>query len=1034
MSVPLPATGPAVNADGGLADVVEALTARLKAGEVVDLDGCLGAHPEHAAELRRLFPALALLADPSRSASPGLSLSAVAAPESAPALGQLGDFRLLREVGRGGMGVVYEAEQLSLNRRVALKLLPFAAALDARRLQRFKNEAQAAAHLQHQHIVPVYYVGCERDVHFYAMQFIDGRTLAQLIHELREPAGTDDTSTQPSRQTPETAPTTPYQSTGVSPAKDAVVARVEERPVRADTAAAIPCAWCPGPAASFYRTAARLGVQAAEALEHAHQLGVIHRDIKPANLMVETVSHFCPEGRGVGGEGLRVWITDFGLAQFHGGTGLTMTGDLVGTLRYMSPEQALARRAGFDHRTDIYSLGVTLYELLTLKPAFAGTDRAELLRQIAFEEPRPPRRVKPAVPAELETIVLKAVAKAPDERYATAQELADDLERFLKDEPIRARRPTPAQRLRKWARRHRPVVWSAAVALAIVLTVVAASVGWTVHDMAERRTRAEQAAKDQAEQDLESLVKEVIWLRDQGKAAEALAAARRAESRAAAGEVSPERRDQVAQLRKDADMMLDLEEIRLKEPEDRTGQHERYAAAFEKYGIPVLALTAEEAAARVKASRLRDQLVVALDEWTVATHPPSGPSLTPPDAKRKTELPRATARLADADPRRQAMREAWLKQDWPTLKHLGSDTLVLDQPAATLVVLARMLASRSTEAGIDLLRQAQRRYPDDLQVNHYLAWLLTLTNPPHWEEAGGCYRAALARRPRSSALRLRMGAALEGQGKLAEAEAEYRAVIALQPTSAAAHYKLGGVLRRQGRLADAEAAFRVALPYDAAPLAQSLLAETLAMQGKWRQATAAFAEAEELVADDAAHWDWFQSSVLLLHLGDVEGYRRNCGRMLHWDSRTEIPAEAEQTAKTCALAPGAVPDFQRVVALADLAVKKQPNDRWILLTRGLVAYRADRPGDAIAWLKRVAPRADGDSLDATAFAVLALAQHRLCQADDARAALTKALAILTRKMPRSDKGQSFDGDWHNWLRSKILCREAEQQLGRQASP
>ena len=198
-------------------------------------------------------------------------------------------------------------------------------------------------------------------------------------------------------------------------------------------------------------------MQAAEALEHAHSLGVIHRDIKPSNLLVDV--------RG------NLWITDFGLAQMESGATLTMTGDILGTLRYMSPEQALAKRVLVDHRTDIYSLGVTLYELLTLQPAFPADDRHELLRQIAFEEPKPPRRVNKAIPAELETIVLKAMAKNPAERYATAQELADDLRRFLADEPIRARRPNVLQRMRKWSRRHRAIVTTACAVAACALLI-----------------------------------------------------------------------------------------------------------------------------------------------------------------------------------------------------------------------------------------------------------------------------------------------------------------------------------------------------------------------------------------------------------------------------------------------------------------------------------------------------------------------------------------------------------------------------------
>ena len=181
---------------------------------------------------------------------------------------------------------------------------------------------------------------------------------------------------------------------------------------------------------------ANLGIQAAEALDHAHQEGVIHRDIKPANLMVDVKGH--------------LWITDFGLARLQNDSGLTLSGDLVGTIRYMSPEQAIGQRAVVDQRTDIYSLGVTLYELLALEPAFDGRDRREVLRRIIEDDPRPLRSINPSVPRELETIIQKATAKEPQSRYLTAQELADDLRRFLEYKTIRARRPTAWEKVVKW--------------------------------------------------------------------------------------------------------------------------------------------------------------------------------------------------------------------------------------------------------------------------------------------------------------------------------------------------------------------------------------------------------------------------------------------------------------------------------------------------------------------------------------------------------------------------------------------------------
>jgi tetratricopeptide (TPR) repeat protein len=456
--------------------VADEFIERLGRGEQPDIEEFAGRHPEAAGVLRQVLQALQLV----RISGPQAEASGHAQAAESPVTGILGDFRLLREVGRGGMGVVYEAEQISLGRHVALKVLPFASTLDARQLQRFKNEAQAAAGLHHTNIVPVYATGCERGVHFYAMQFIAGHTLAGLIRELRrlegrETAGETGLAPPPASGPgrPASAGPTMAAATGSYPLAPFVPAYRPGLGVvapAADTAPRAPLAteYSAGSPA-YFRTVVELGIQAAQALEHAHQLGVVHRDIKPGNLLVEGAP-------GAATPGVRLWVTDFGLAHVQSQAGLTMTGDLVGTLRYMSPEQALAKRVPIDHRTDIYSLGVTLYELLTLEPAFGGQDRQELLRQIAFEEPKPPRRHNKAVPRELETIVGKAMEKNPADRYATAQELADDLERFLKDEPIRARRPSLVQRARKWARRHKAA--TRAVVCVAAICLLAAGAFW----------------------------------------------------------------------------------------------------------------------------------------------------------------------------------------------------------------------------------------------------------------------------------------------------------------------------------------------------------------------------------------------------------------------------------------------------------------------------------------------------------------------------------------------------------------------------
>lgn len=421
----LPDAGSSGPDDPRLRGAAQEYLAALESGQRPDRPAFLERFAEIATELAPFLDALDLFHPqpqplPSTAIRPAVDLPTE--PQS------LGDFRIVRELGRGGMGIVYEAVQLSLGRRVALKVLPSASAFDSKQLRRFQNEAQAAAQLHHTNIVPVFAVGCERGVHYYAMQLIEGRNLADLIRDMR-PEDLDSDATGP-------APLAPGSARHDTPPLAALSTQ---------RAAGSP---------EYYCTVARLAAHAAEALHHAHQYGVIHRDIKPANLMLDR------DGQ--------LWVTDFGLAQFHQAPGITQTGDVMGTLRYMSPEQAGGQRALLDARTDVYSLGVTIYELLTLQPMFDDIDHARMLKKILHDEPVPPRQRNPRVPAELETIVLKAVGKAPADRYATAGELAEDLRRFLDHRPILARRPTVVQRLRKWGRRHPSLVIAAALLLILI--------------------------------------------------------------------------------------------------------------------------------------------------------------------------------------------------------------------------------------------------------------------------------------------------------------------------------------------------------------------------------------------------------------------------------------------------------------------------------------------------------------------------------------------------------------------------------------
>jgi serine/threonine protein kinase/WD40 repeat protein len=365
------------------------------------------------------------------------------APEfEAFASSTLGDFRIIRMLGRGGMGEVYEAEQQSMFRRVALKILPFAGLAHEKSLQRFRNEVRAAAALDHPHIVAVYSVGEERGVHYYAMQLIRGQSLAQLIAQMRERAVA-------------AGELRSINGTEGCAASQPVSTRVNQQ-------ARISTLRDSRPAAEHFRTAALLGIQAAEALQHAHDMSVLHRDIKPSNLLLSS------DGK--------LYVTDFGLARIGAEAGVTMTGDIVGTLRYMAPEQALGKHVIIDQRADIYSLGATLYELLALHPPFGEIDGAELLKQISFEEPPPLRKLNDRIPVELETIIAKAMAKQREERYQSAQSLSDDLQAYLDFRPIRAKPPTLANRVAKWARRRQTLMLFTAASLMLLSMILSISI------------------------------------------------------------------------------------------------------------------------------------------------------------------------------------------------------------------------------------------------------------------------------------------------------------------------------------------------------------------------------------------------------------------------------------------------------------------------------------------------------------------------------------------------------------------------------
>ncbi|MFO0892678.1 MAG: serine/threonine-protein kinase [Isosphaeraceae bacterium] len=462
---------------GPIEALLDEFVDRLRRGESPRIDEYEAGHPDHARRIRELFGAAEAI---ERAARRRKSLPSRADAPSMP-IDHLGDFRLIREIGRGGMGIVYEAEQQSLGRRVAVKLLPQAALLKPRSLRRFEREARTAARLHHTNIIPVFGVGAQDSHHYIVMQLIRGVGLDRILLQIagratpggliaRDPAGeaADDgiavarallRGEYSRAETSSGSSSLPGEG---STQEDPTPGRHERNGPDGGTSDPARDVELPATGPRYWESVARVGLQAARALEYAHGRGVLHRDIKPANLLLDL--------RGV------VWVGDFGLAKAGDDDEASRTGDLAGTVRYMAPERF---RGEADARSDVYGLGLTLYEMLTLRTAYEPAPPMAMMHRIASEPPPHPLVLNPRLPADLVNVVLKAIAREPSDRYGSARELADDLERFLEDRPIHARRVGLVERAWRWSHRNRAVAGAAATVVASLAMVAAmASVGY----------------------------------------------------------------------------------------------------------------------------------------------------------------------------------------------------------------------------------------------------------------------------------------------------------------------------------------------------------------------------------------------------------------------------------------------------------------------------------------------------------------------------------------------------------------------------
>jgi len=439
-------------------DPLECLAAefveRLRHGEPVSVDDYAQRHPHLADAIRELLPTVA--------AMEGLRLYREQQPVESPAvveprLKQLGDFRIIREIGRGGMGIVYEAEQESLRRRVAVKVLSPRLLSNVKHVDRFRVEAQTAARLHHTNIVQVFGFGEHNSLRYYVLQLIEGAGLDRLLDRGELTVSQQDASLFDATKLA-AGQVDPIQIDTGRAVRDATVSHASELDLRAiDIPAELP---------ERIRWAAQVGVQVAGALQYAHEQGVLHRDIKPGNLLVD--------GHGT------VRVTDFGLATALAADQRAADTEIVGTFRYMAPEQFQSR---CDTRTDVYSLGVTLYELVIGVPAFTERDRTKLITRIRQGELPRLRDREPRVPRDLDAIIARATAADPRKRYRSAGEFGADLQRFLEGACVRARPLSPVGRLHRWSRRN-PALAVLSACLASLLASIAAVSMTAYHSLA----------------------------------------------------------------------------------------------------------------------------------------------------------------------------------------------------------------------------------------------------------------------------------------------------------------------------------------------------------------------------------------------------------------------------------------------------------------------------------------------------------------------------------------------------------------------
>ncbi len=629
-------------------------------------------------------------------------------PQRAGQLPKIAGYEVEAVLGKGGMGVVFKAKHLKLNRTVALKMLLSGGFAGREERLRFQREAEAVAGLRHPNIVQVFDVGDFDGRPYFTMEFVEGGTLAELL------AGTP----QPARQ---------------------AAARVE--------------------------TLAR-------AIQAAHDGGIVHRDLKPANVLLTA------DGTAK--------ITDFGLARrLQSDELLTFTGARVGTPSYMAPEQAAGKPSAVGPATDVYALGVILYEMLTGRPPFRAESPLETERQVIAVEPAAPSRLNARVPRDLETICLKCLQKDPRRRYGTAADLADDLGRFQRTEPILARRAGPFERTFKWANRHRSLA-AALVSGALLLAVLIAVVGWV---LVKRAVLAGAVEED---------LGQVVQADQRQSWGEARTALDRAKTRL--GDGGPqELRRRAEQFERELALVATLEEIREGRMtlDSAAMYHSQSSAdfgtAFRSAGLIDAREDATVVASRIRSTGIAPALLMALDEWAWI------------EGDNRRAWLREVARQVDPDPVTRRIRDPKVWNDKQALEEFTRSAPIANTSIHFLMEVARQLEVLQGDP-LPFLKRVQLADPSDYWVNSYLAWVLHGKNNP--AEAVRYYQAAIAIRPNVAREHHNLWSALEDVGRHEEALQEIQIALQLAPGDAFIHNSAGLGLLHLGRFDEALREFR----------------------------------------------------------------------------------------------------------------------------------------------------------------------------------------------------------------------------------